>query len=126
MAEWKLGPSLAAGNCVILKPSEVTPLTILKFAEVCKEAGLPAGVLNVLPGLGKVAGEALSRHPKVAKISFTGSTGIGRRILNSSSETNLKKVVLELGGKSPVVICEDADVDKAVEIAWSSIMYNSG
>jgi len=85
MAEWKLGPSLAAGNCVVLKPSEVTPLTILKFAEICKEAGLPKGVLNVVPGLGPIAGEAISNHPKISMISFTGSSAVGRRIMASSS-----------------------------------------
>lgn len=126
MAEWKLGPSLAAGNCVVLKPSEVTPLTILKFAEICKEAGLPKGVLNVVPGLGPIAGEAISNHPKISMISFTGSSAVGRRIMASSSQSNLKRMILELGGKSPVVICEDADVDKAAVIAWSSIMFNQG
>lgn len=126
MAEWKFGPALAAGNCIILKPSEVTPLSILKVAALFKEAGFPAGVVNIVPGYGPDAGEALTQSYRIRKISFTGSTTIGRRILEASSQTNLKKVVLELGGKSPVVVCPDADLDNAAEIVWNAIMFNMG
>lgn len=126
MAEWKYAPALATGNCVIHKPSEVTPLTLLKLAELVKEAGFPPGVFNIVPGYGHTAGHTLTHSKRVNKISFTGSSFIGRKILEASSQTNLKKVVLELGGKSPVVICPDADLDKAAEVAWFAIMFNMG
>ncbi len=99
---WKLGPALAAGNCcgncVVMKPAEITPLTSLRIAELLMEAGLPPGVVNIVPGLGAVAGQYIAEHPRIAKISFTGSTATGRRIVQASSG-NLKKVQLELGGK---------------------------
>lgn len=126
MCEWKFAPALAAGNCVVHKPSEITPLTILKVAELVKEAGFPPGVYNIVPGYGPIAGETLARSDRVKKISFTGSTIVGRKIMEASAQTNLKKVTLELGGKSPVIVCPDADLDKAVNVAWNAIMYNMG
>lgn len=126
MCEWKFAPALAAGNCVVHKPSEETPLTILKLCELFKEAGFPAGVYNCVPGYGHSAGETLARSRRVSKISFTGSTAVGRKILEASAQTNLKKVTLELGGKSPVIVCPDSDLEKAADLAWSGIMYNMG
>ena len=126
MCEWKFAPALAAGNCVVHKPSEETPLTILKLCELFKEAGFPPGVFNCVPGYGHRAGETLARSHRVGKISFTGSTLIGRKIMEASSQTNLKKVTLELGGKTPVIVCPGADINKAVQLAWSAIMYNMG
>ena len=114
------------GNTVVHKISEVTPLTMLKLANLIIEVGFPKGVFNIVPGYGPVAGEALTRSRKVDKISFTGSTLVGRKILEASSQTNLKKVVLELGGKSPVIVCKDADLDIAAETAWNAIMFNMG
>jgi acyl-CoA reductase-like NAD-dependent aldehyde dehydrogenase len=108
---WKLGPALAAGCTVVLKPSELTPLTALKLAELSLEAGLPEGVLNVVPGYGEPAGEAIARHPGVDKISFTGSIRTARRLVAASGETNLKKLTLELGGESPQIVFDDANHD---------------
>src|SRR5271168_303487 len=104
LAVWKVAPALACGCSVVLKPSEMTPLTALKLAELCMEAGLPEGVLNVVTGYGQTAGEALGRHMDVDKISFTGSTRTGRALLKASAESNLKRVSLELGGKSPNIV----------------------
>ncbi|EAR93884.1 NAD-dependent aldehyde dehydrogenase family protein (macronuclear) [Tetrahymena thermophila SB210] len=126
MAEWKYAPALAAGNCIVLKPSEVTPLTVLRLCELVNEAGFPPGVFNVVPGYGHVAGVAITHSKRISKISFTGSSFVGRKILEASSQTNLKKVVLELGGKSPVVVFPDADLDKAAEVAWYGCMFNMG
>jgi len=123
---WKLGPALAAGCTVVLKPSELTPLTALKWGELAQAVGLPEGVLNILPGLGDVAGEALARHPDVDKISFTGSARTARRLLQASSQSNLKKLSLELGGKSPQLIFPDADLDAAVEACFRGIFSNKG
>ena len=100
---WKLGPALAAGNCVVMKPAEITPLSSLRIAELMTEAGIPNGVVNVLPGLGSVAGQYIAEHPHIAKISFTGSTATGRRIVQASAG-NLKKVQLELGGKGANIV----------------------
>jgi acyl-CoA reductase-like NAD-dependent aldehyde dehydrogenase len=105
----KTGTALAAGCTVVLKPSEFTPLTALHFASLIKEAGFPPGVVNVVPGFGSTAGAALSYHMDVDKISFTGSTVVGKSILKASAESNLKKVNLELGGKSPNIVFADAD-----------------
>jgi len=113
MCAWKLFPALAAGNTVVLKPSEETPLTILKLCSYIREVGFPSGVVNVVPGYGHLAGDRLTSHKDVSKISFTGSTGVGRLVLKNSSTSNLKNVTLELGGKSPVVVCDDADLDLA-------------
>jgi aldehyde dehydrogenase (NAD+) len=126
MGTWKLAPCLAAGNTCVHKISELTPLSHLFLADLLNKAGLPPGVVNFVPGYGKVAGEAIIKHPEIKKVSFTGSTLIGRRVLEASSQTNLKKVTLELGGKSPAIICEDADlVDAADEVA-KGIFFNMG
>ncbi|KAF7267070.1 aldehyde dehydrogenase 1A1 [Rhynchophorus ferrugineus] len=126
MAIWKLGPALCTGCTLILKPAEQTPLTALVLAALTKEAGFPDGVVNVLPGYGPVAGEALCLHMDVRKVAFTGSTDIGHKILEYSAHSNLKRVSLELGGKSPLVIFDDADVDGAVNIAHAAIFENHG
>jgi acyl-CoA reductase-like NAD-dependent aldehyde dehydrogenase len=123
---WKLGPALAAGCTVVLKPSELTPLTALKLAELSQEAGLPEGVLNVLPGLGDPAGEAIARHPDVDKVSFTGSIRTARRLVRASGETNLKKLTLELGGKSPQIVFADADVERASNACFWGAFGNKG
>jgi aldehyde dehydrogenase (NAD+)/phenylacetaldehyde dehydrogenase len=123
---WKLAPALACGNCCILKPAEQTSLTALYLGKLIQEAGFPAGVVNILTGYGNPTGEAICRHNGVEKVSFTGSTAVGRKIMVAAAESNLKKVSLELGGKSPNVIFDDADLDKVIEgIHWSSF-YNSG
>jgi aldehyde dehydrogenase (NAD+) len=126
MAAWKVAPALACGNTVVLKPSEYTPLTALVLAEICKEAGVPDGVMNVVPGFGDAAGEALARHPDVDKIAFTGSIRTARRLLHASADTNLKKISLELGGKSPLIVLDDADVDAAVKACFWGIFANKG
>ena len=125
MAAWKLGPALATGNCVILKPAEQTPLTALKLAELIAEAGMPEGVVNVVPGFGETAGAALATHHGVDKVAFTGSTEVGKLIVAASGATNLKKLTLELGGKSPNIIFDDAD-DGAIEGAANAIFFNHG
>jgi aldehyde dehydrogenase (NAD+)/betaine-aldehyde dehydrogenase len=122
---WKLGPALAAGNTAVLKPSELTPLTSLRLAELLVEAGLPAGVVNMVPGYGPVAGQHLAEHPDVAKISFTGSTAVGRRIVEASAG-NLKRVQLELGGKGANVMFADADLDAARNGSAFAIFHNQG
>jgi acyl-CoA reductase-like NAD-dependent aldehyde dehydrogenase len=126
MAAWKVAPALACGNTVVLKPSEYTPLTALFLAEICKEAGVPDGVVNVVPGFGDQAGEALARHPDVDKVAFTGSIRTARRLLHASADTNLKRLSLELGGKSPLVVLDDADVDAAVKACFWGIFANKG
>jgi aldehyde dehydrogenase (NAD+) len=125
MAAWKVAPALACGNTMVLKPAEQTPLTALELAAIAREAGVPDGVLNVIPGFGETAGAALVRHPGVDKIAFTGSTAVGKLIQKSAADT-LKKVSLELGGKSPNLILADADLDAAVRGATSAIFYNTG
>jgi len=122
---WKMAPALAAGNCVVLKPAEITPLTSLKIAELMAQAGMPAGVVNILPGLGSVAGQAIAEHPGIAKIAFTGSTATGRRIVQASAG-NLKKVQLELGGKGANIVFEDADLVAAVNGSAWAIFHNQG
>ncbi|MFT4397874.1 aldehyde dehydrogenase family protein [Gordonia lacunae] len=111
---WKVGPALAAGNSVVVKPDEHTPLSILEFARIAEENGLPAGVLNVVPGEGRDAGARLASHPDVGKIAFTGSTQVGREIMMAASDT-IKKITLELGGKGPTIVLDDADLDLAVD-----------
>ncbi|MCY1001735.1 aldehyde dehydrogenase family protein [Myxococcus sp. MISCRS1] len=123
---WKLGPALAAGCTVVVKPSEMTPLTAMKLGALALEAGFPPGVLNVVPGYGDPAGEALARHPDVDKISFTGSGRTARRLMQASAGSNLKKLTLELGGKSPQVVFADADMDRAVEACFWGIFGNKG
>jgi len=125
MAAWKLAPALATGNTVVLKPAEQTPLSALKLAEIMQQAGLPEGVVNIVPGFGPTAGAALVRHPMVAKIAFTGSTAVGKEIMRTASDT-LKKVSLELGGKSPNIVFADADLDAAVRGAINGIFYGKG
>jgi len=125
MSAWKIAAALACGNVVVHKPSELTPLSALRLAELALEAGLPEGVYQVLPGRGPEAGEALVRHPGVAKISFTGSTRVGRRIMELGAAT-LKRLTLELGGKNPNVVFADADLDAAVKGALNAAFYNKG
>jgi len=122
---WKIAPALACGCTVVLKPAEITPLTALRVGELALEAGLPAGVLNVIPGFGKTVGNALVNHPDVDKVTFTGSPVVGREILRGSAG-NLKRVTLELGGKSANVIFGDADLDAATKAASSGIFFNTG
>jgi acyl-CoA reductase-like NAD-dependent aldehyde dehydrogenase len=126
IATWKVAPALACGCSVVLKPSELTPLTALKMAELCLEAGVPEGVLNVVTGYGRTAGEALGRHMDVDKITFTGSIRTARALLKASAESNLKRVSLELGGKNPNIIFPDCDFDAAVEAAFWGIYANKG
>ncbi len=125
MAAWKLGPALTTGNCVVLKPAEQTPLSALRLGELMQEAGIPDGVVNIVPGYGETAGAALAAHPDVDKVAFTGSTEVGRLILQAAAG-NLKKVSLELGGKSPNVVFSDVDLDSAIAGASSAIFFNHG
>src|SRR6202790_2546679 len=124
MLAWKIAPALATGNTVVLKPAEFTPLTALAFAELCQEAGLPAGVVNIVTGDGST-GEALVKHPHIDKIAFTGSTEVGRAIRSATAATP-KRLSLELGGKSPFLIFDDADLDSAVEGLVDGIWFNQG
>ncbi|KAK7144551.1 hypothetical protein R3I94_010844 [Phoxinus phoxinus] len=126
MLAWKTAACLAAGNTVVLKPAQVTPLTALKFAELTALAKFPKGVVNILPGSGSVVGQRLSDHPDVRKLGFTGSTEIGKQIMKSCAVSNVKKVSLELGGKSPLIIFNDCDLDKAVRMGMSSVFFNKG
>uniref|UniRef100_A0A3P9DUJ8 10-formyltetrahydrofolate dehydrogenase n=1 Tax=Maylandia zebra TaxID=106582 RepID=A0A3P9DUJ8_9CICH len=126
MLAWKSAACLAAGNTLVLKPAQVTPLTALKFAELSVKAGIPKGVINILPGSGGVVGQRLSEHPDIRKLGFTGSTPIGKQIMKSCAVSNLKKVSLELGGKSPLLIFSDCDMDKAVRMGMSSVFFNKG
>ena len=125
MAVWKLGPALSAGCTVVLKPAEQTPLSSLRLGELIQEAGFPDGVVNIVPGYGETAGAALAAHPDVDKVAFTGSTEVGKLILQAAAG-NLKKVSLELGGKSPNVVLGDADLDSAIPGAASAIFFNHG
>ncbi len=125
IASWKLGPALAAGNTVVLKPAELTPLTALRFAEIAVQAGLPDGVLNVVAGPGSTCGRRLVEHPDVAKIAFTGSTEVGRAIAAGAAAT-IKRVTLELGGKSPNIVFADADLATAAAAAPSAVFGNAG
>lgn len=125
MQSWKFAPALAAGNTLVMKLAEQTPLTGLYVAALTKEAGFPDGVINVIPGYGPTAGAAIVKHPDVHKIAFTGSTEVGKLIQRMAAD-NLKKVTLELGGKSPVIVCSDADMDVAVETAHQGLFFNQG
>lgn len=124
-AAWKIAPAIAFGNTVVIKPSELTPLSILRLGEILIEAGLPAGVVNIVPGSGNTAGEAIINHKDVSKVAFTGSTAVGRKIIEASAAT-MKKVTVELGGKSPFIIFPDADLGKAVQTAIVGFTGNSG
>lgn len=126
MASWKLAPALACGCTVVLKPSEWTPLTALALAEICQDVGIPPGVVNVLPGYGPQAGAALASHPDVDKIAFTGSIETARKLVQASAASNLKKLSLELGGKSPLLVFPDADLDLAAKAAFWGIFANKG
>jgi aldehyde dehydrogenase (NAD+) len=125
MAAWKIAPAIAVGCSVVVKPASLTPLTAIILGEICLEAGVPAGVVNIVPGSGAEVGDYLVQHPKVNKVAFTGSTPIGKDIMGKASET-LKRVTLELGGKSPNLVFEDADLDAAVDGSLYGIFYNSG
>ncbi len=125
MVAWKLAPALACGNTAVVKPAEETPLTALRLGLLCQEAGVPDGVVNIVPGFGETAGRALVAHPDVDKISFTGSTAVGKEIMRTAADT-LKKVSLELGGKSPNIIFADADLEAAVKGAFNGIFYGKG
>ncbi|CAL4885176.1 unnamed protein product [Urochloa decumbens] len=126
MFAWKVGPALACGNAVVLKTAEQTPLSALYVASLLHEAGLPDGVLNVVSGFGPTAGAALCSHMGVDKLAFTGSTGTGQIVLELAARSNLKPVTLELGGKSPFIVMDDADVDQAVELAHHAVFFNQG
>src|SRR5207237_6392203 len=125
IAAWKPAPALAAGNTVVLKPAELTPLTALRFREIAEGSGIPAGVVNVVAGPGSVVGRRLVEHPDVAKIAFTGSTEVGRSIAAGAAET-IKRVTLELGGKSPNVVFADADLEAAAAAAPIAVFGNAG
>ncbi|RDU35794.1 betaine-aldehyde dehydrogenase [Neobacillus piezotolerans] len=125
MAAWKIAPAIAVGCSVVVKPASLTPLTAIVLGEICIEAGVPAGVVNILPGAGSEIGNYLVEHPKVDKVAFTGSTPIGKDIMAKASQT-LKRVTLELGGKSPNIVFDDADIDAAVDGSLFGIFYNSG
>uniref|UniRef100_A0A8C2QGQ5 10-formyltetrahydrofolate dehydrogenase n=1 Tax=Cricetulus griseus TaxID=10029 RepID=A0A8C2QGQ5_CRIGR len=126
MLAWKSAACLAAGNTLVLKPAQVTPLTALKFAELTVKAGFPKGVINIVPGSGGVAGQRLSQHPDIRKLGFTGSTSVGKQIMSSCAVSNLKKVSLELGGKSPLIIFNDCELDKAVRMGMGAVFFNKG
>ncbi|CAN5776018.1 aldehyde dehydrogenase DhaS [soil metagenome] len=125
MAAWKLAPALAAGNTVVLKPAEQTPVTAMELGKLIQEAGFPEGVVNIVPGYGETAGAALAAHPGIDKIAFTGSTEVGKLIAKAAAE-NLTKVSLELGGKAPNIVFADADMDQAVSGAMMGIFFNQG
>jgi aldehyde dehydrogenase (NAD+) len=126
MMAWKIGPALACGNTVVLKPSEFTPLTAIRMCHLINEAGFPPGVVNVVTGYGNTAGNAISSHMKIEKVAFTGSTLVGRKIMEAAAKSNLKNVTLELGGKSPNIIFDDADIEQAVNWAAFGIFWNHG
>jgi len=126
MQAWKLAPALATGNTVVMKPAEQTPLSALRIGELILEAGFPEGVVNLLPGFGPTAGAAIARHMDVDKVAFTGSTEVGHLIMEAAARSNLKRVTLELGGKSPNIVFADTDLDQAVEGAHSGLFFNHG
>lgn len=126
IALWKAAPALTAGNAMIFKPSEVTPLSALKLAEIFSEAGLPDGVFNVLTGSGAGVGSLITEHPRIAKVSFTGGVATGKKVMASAAGSSLKDVTMELGGKSPLIVCEDADLDRAADIAVMANFFSSG
>jgi len=126
MFAWKLAPALATGNTIVMKPAEQTPLTALRVGELILEAGFPEGVVNILPGYGPTAGAAISNHMDVDKVAFTGSTEVGHLIMQAAAKTNLKRVTLELGGKSPNIVFADADMDQAIEGAHFALFFNQG
>jgi succinate-semialdehyde dehydrogenase/glutarate-semialdehyde dehydrogenase len=121
----KIGPALLAGNTMVIKPAETTPLTDLRVVGLFNEAGLPKGALNVVTGQGSVVGEEIVTNPKVRKIGFTGSTEVGRRVMASAAQ-GIKRVTLELGGSDPMIVCDDADIDEAVKAAATGRFFNCG
>ncbi|KAH8026373.1 hypothetical protein HPB51_020357 [Rhipicephalus microplus] len=126
MQAWKLGPALAMGNTVVMKPAEQTPLSALHVASLVAEAGFPPGVVNVVPGMGPTAGAAVAGHKDVDKIAFTGSTEVGQQVMETAAKSNLKKVTLELGGKSPNIVFKDANLDEAIETSHFGLFFNQG
>jgi aldehyde dehydrogenase (NAD+) len=126
MQAWKWGPALAAGNCIVLKPAEQTPLSALRVAQLAQEVGFPDGVVNVVPGYGPTAGAALSEHMDVDKVAFTGEGATGKIVMTAAAQSNLKRVSLELGGKSPNIVFADADLDAATEGAFFGLFFNQG
>ncbi|SCW03583.1 LAFE_0G13674g1_1 [Lachancea fermentati] len=126
MLSWKLAPALAAGNTVVLKPASSTPLSALYFASLCKEVGIPAGVVNIVPGPGRSVGDTITNHPKIRKVAFTGSTEIGRDIAVKAAQSNLKKATLELGGKSAHMVFDDANLEKTLPNLVNGIFLNAG
>lgn len=126
MASWKFCPALAAGCTIVMKSSEITPLSLLYFANLVKEAGFPPGIFNVVSGYGKDVGSAISRHPGLGKVAFTGSTATGQKVMVDAANSNLKSVSLECGGKSPLIVFDDADLDECVKWASFGVMYNTG
>jgi aldehyde dehydrogenase (NAD+) len=126
MQAWKLAPALATGNTVVMKPAEQTPLSALRIGELLVEAGFPPGVVNILPGYGPTAGAAIARHMDIDKVAFTGSTEVGHLIMEAAAKSNLKRVSLELGGKSPNIVFADADMDEAIEGAHFALFFNHG
>ncbi|KAL8726322.1 MAG: hypothetical protein Q9181_006102, partial [Wetmoreana brouardii] len=126
MWSWKIGPAVACGNTVVIKSAEQTPLSALYMGNLVKEAGFPPGVINILSGFGKIAGAAMSSHMDIDKVAFTGSTVVGRQIMKAAAGSNLKKVTLELGGKSPNIVFKDANIDNAISWVNFGIYYNHG
>ena len=126
MWSWKIGPAIACGNVVVLKSAEQTPLSALYAAKLTKEAGFPPGVINILSGFGKIAGAAIASHMDIDKVAFTGSTLVGRQIMKAAADSNLKKVTLELGGKSPNIVFNDANIENAISWVNFGIFYNHG
>jgi aldehyde dehydrogenase (NAD+) len=126
MWAWKIGPAIATGNTIVMKTAEQTPLSAYIACTLIQKAGFPPGVINVITGLGKVCGAAMSAHMDIDKIAFTGSTVVGRQIMKSAAGSNLKKVTLELGGKSPNIVFADADIDEAINWVNFGIYYNHG
>ncbi len=126
MQAWKLAPALAAGNTVVLKPAEQTPLSALRVGELIVEAGFPPGVVNILPGYGSTAGAAIAHHMDIDKVAFTGSTEVGHLIMEAAAKSNLKRVTLELGGKNPNIVFADANMDEAIEGAHQALFFNQG
>lgn len=126
MQSWKLAPALAAGCTVVLKPAEQTPLTALRVGQLALDAGFPPGVVNILPGFGPTAGAAIASHNGIDKVAFTGSTAVGKIIMQLAAQSNLKRLTLELGGKSPNIIFADADVDMAAKVSYMALFYNMG
>ena len=126
MQAWKLAPALATGNTCVLKPAEQTPLSALRIGELILEAGFPEGVVNILPGFGETAGAAIANHMDIDKVAFTGSTEVGHLIIQAAGKSNLKRVSLELGGKSPNIVFADADMDQAIEGSHMGLFFNQG